>query len=126
MTGERGQPGSSRFPGLRYLPVQLVLVDAQILCDVTRRFLVFPGQRCCLGFKFLGVHPPYFVLFSRLLLLICYNSRLSLCLPDGVRSKIRPGTMTEHDLALSRDMLLTSPVLKPGDIIINDHRGKAL
>jgi hypothetical protein len=29
--------------------------------------------------------------------------------------------MTEHDLALSRDMLLTSPVLKPGDIIINDR-----
>ena len=33
------------------------------------------------------VHPPFFVLFSHLLLLICYSSRLSSCPPDGVRSK---------------------------------------
>jgi hypothetical protein len=39
----------------------------------------------------------------------------------GVIEEIRLGIITEHDLALSRDMLLTSPTLKPGDIVINDR-----
>jgi hypothetical protein len=39
----------------------------------------------------------------------------------GVIEEIHLGTITEHDLALSRDMLLTSPTLKPGDIVINDR-----
>lgn len=39
----------------------------------------------------------------------------------GVIEEIRLGAITEHDLALSMDMLLTSQVLKPGDIVINDR-----
>jgi hypothetical protein len=39
----------------------------------------------------------------------------------GVIEEICFGTITEHDLAVSRDMLLTSPMLKPGDLIINDR-----
>jgi hypothetical protein len=57
VSGERGESGSCRFPSPLYPPVQLVLVDTQIQRDLTRRFLVFPGQDCRFGFKFLGVHP---------------------------------------------------------------------
>jgi hypothetical protein len=39
----------------------------------------------------------------------------------GVIEEIRLGTMSEHDLSLSRDMILTSPQLKPGDVLINDR-----
>jgi hypothetical protein len=69
-----------------YPPIQLVLVDAQIQRDLTRRFLVFPGQGYYLGFEFPGVHPPFLVLLSRLFLLLHYISRLFLYLPDRVRS----------------------------------------
>jgi hypothetical protein len=39
----------------------------------------------------------------------------------GVIEEIRYGTITEHDLSLSRDMLLTSAVLKPSGLLINDR-----
>jgi hypothetical protein len=64
----------------------MVLVDAPIQRDLTHWFLVFPGQGYYLGFEFLGVYPPCFVLLSHLFLLLHYISRLFLYLPDGVRS----------------------------------------
>jgi hypothetical protein len=39
----------------------------------------------------------------------------------GIIEEIRLGTIKEHDLTLSRDMILTSTVLKAGDILINDR-----
>jgi len=39
----------------------------------------------------------------------------------GVIEDIRFGTLKEHDLELSREMVLNSPMLKPGDILINDR-----
>ena len=39
----------------------------------------------------------------------------------GVIEEIRFGTMKDHDLTLSRDIILKSPVLKPGDVLINDR-----
>jgi hypothetical protein len=39
----------------------------------------------------------------------------------GVIEDIRFGTLKEHDLELSRDMILNSPMLKPMDILINDR-----
>jgi hypothetical protein len=39
----------------------------------------------------------------------------------GVIEEIRLGTIKEHDLPLSRDMILNSPMLKPGDILVNDR-----
>jgi len=39
----------------------------------------------------------------------------------GIIEDIRFGTMKDNDLELSREMILGSPVLKPGDIIINDR-----
>jgi hypothetical protein len=39
----------------------------------------------------------------------------------GVIEDIRFGTIKEHDLELSREMILNSPMLKPGDILINDR-----
>jgi hypothetical protein len=39
----------------------------------------------------------------------------------GVIEEIRMGTMSEHDLSLSQDMLRHSPQLKPGDVLINDR-----
>jgi hypothetical protein len=39
----------------------------------------------------------------------------------GIIEEIRLGTMKEHDLTLSLDILLKSPVLKPGDVLINDR-----
>ena len=40
---------------------------------------------------------------------------------SGVIEDTRFGTLKAHDLELSRDMILNSPVLKPGDILINDR-----
>jgi hypothetical protein len=40
---------------------------------------------------------------------------------SGVIEDIRFGTIKEHDLELSREMILNSPVLKPTDILINDR-----
>jgi hypothetical protein len=40
---------------------------------------------------------------------------------SGIIEEIEIGTMKTHDLALSRDILLNSPVLKPGDILIEDR-----
>jgi len=40
---------------------------------------------------------------------------------SGIIEEIRFGTMKEHDLELSRDMILNSPMLKPMDILINDR-----
>jgi hypothetical protein len=70
VSGERGQSGARCLPGLLYPPVQLVLVDTQILCDLTHWFLVFPGQGYHFGFKFLGVYPPFFALLSHRFLLV--------------------------------------------------------
>ncbi|MCF8002483.1 MAG: transposase [Halanaerobiales bacterium] len=39
---------------------------------------------------------------------------------EGVMEEIEIGTMKTHDLNLSKDILLNSPALKPGDKIIND------
>ncbi|GMO43895.1 MAG: hypothetical protein Ta2B_24570 [Termitinemataceae bacterium] len=39
----------------------------------------------------------------------------------GVIEEIRFGSISEHDLTLCRDMILTSQVLKQGDILINDR-----
>lgn len=39
----------------------------------------------------------------------------------GIIEEIRFGPVNEHDLTLSRDMLLTTPAFKPGDILINDR-----
>jgi hypothetical protein len=39
----------------------------------------------------------------------------------GVIEEICLGTISEHDLSLCRDMILKSPALKPGDILINDR-----
>lgn len=39
----------------------------------------------------------------------------------GIIEDIRFGQIQDHDLALSREMILTSPCLKPGDILINDR-----
>jgi len=39
----------------------------------------------------------------------------------GVIEDIRFGTIKDHDLELSREMILNSPMLKPGDILINDR-----
>lgn len=39
----------------------------------------------------------------------------------GLIEDIRFGPLNKHDLALSEEMLKTSPVLKPGDILINDR-----
>ena len=40
---------------------------------------------------------------------------------SGIIEEIRFGTMKDHDLELSRDMLLNSDMLKPTDIVINDR-----
>jgi hypothetical protein len=40
---------------------------------------------------------------------------------SGVIEDIRFGTIKDHDLELSREMILTSPMLKPGDMLINDR-----
>ena len=39
----------------------------------------------------------------------------------GVIEEIRFGPLNTHDLTLSEEMLRTTPVLKPGDILINDR-----
>ena len=39
----------------------------------------------------------------------------------GVIEEIRFGTIKDHDLELSRDMILNSPILKAGDSLINDR-----
>ena len=39
----------------------------------------------------------------------------------GMIEEVCFGSISEHDLSLSRDMILTSPVLKPGDILICDR-----
>jgi len=39
----------------------------------------------------------------------------------AVIEDIRFGTIKQHDLDLSREMILTSEMLKPGDILINDR-----
>lgn len=39
----------------------------------------------------------------------------------GIIEEIRFGSINTHDLELSREMLMTSPVLKSGDILINDR-----
>ena len=39
----------------------------------------------------------------------------------GLIEEIRFGSINTHDLTLSRDMVMTSQVLKPGDILINDR-----
>ncbi len=39
----------------------------------------------------------------------------------GIIEEIRFGTMKDHDLSLSRDIILNSPILKPGDSLINDR-----
>lgn len=39
----------------------------------------------------------------------------------GLIEEIRFGSINMHDLALSREMVKNSPVLKPGDILINDR-----
>lgn len=40
---------------------------------------------------------------------------------SGVIEDIRFGSLNTHDLTLSSEMLITSPVLKSGDILINDR-----
>lgn len=40
---------------------------------------------------------------------------------SGIIEEIRFGPLSTHDLMLSKDMLLTSPILKDGDILINDR-----
>ena len=40
---------------------------------------------------------------------------------SGIIEEIRFGPLNTHDLTLSEEMLRTSPVLKPGDILINDR-----
>jgi hypothetical protein len=40
---------------------------------------------------------------------------------SGVIEDICFGTLKTHDMELSRDMILNSPMLKPGDILINDR-----
>lgn len=39
----------------------------------------------------------------------------------GLIEEIRFGSVNIHDLNLSREMVMTSPALKPGDILINDR-----
>lgn len=39
----------------------------------------------------------------------------------GVIEDIRMGSIKQHDMALCKDMILSSPMLKPGDILINDR-----
>jgi len=39
----------------------------------------------------------------------------------GIIEDIRFGTIKDHDLELSREMILESPMLKPGDDLINDR-----
>ncbi len=39
----------------------------------------------------------------------------------GILEEIEFGGIKTHDLALSREMILNSKVLKPGDILINDR-----
>jgi len=39
----------------------------------------------------------------------------------GILEEVKIGTIRQHDLELSREMVLTSKVLKPGDILINDR-----
>lgn len=40
---------------------------------------------------------------------------------SGVIEDIRFGSLNTHDLTLSKEMMLTSPVLKSGDILVNDR-----
>ena len=40
---------------------------------------------------------------------------------SGIIEDIRLGTIKEHDMELSREMILGSPMLKPGDMLINDR-----
>jgi hypothetical protein len=40
---------------------------------------------------------------------------------SGIIEDIRFGTIKDHDLELSREMILCSPMLKPNDILINDR-----
>ena len=40
---------------------------------------------------------------------------------SGIIEEIRFGSINTHDLTLSKDMILTSPILKTGDILINDR-----
>ena len=86
VSGKRRQSAPLSLPCPLYPPVPLVLVNAHIQGDLTHWFPVFPGQGYHLGFKFRGIYPPFFVLLSRLLLLLHYISRLFLYLPDGIRS----------------------------------------
>lgn len=39
----------------------------------------------------------------------------------GIIEDIRFGSLNTHDLTLSKEMLMTSPILKSGDILINDR-----
>lgn len=39
----------------------------------------------------------------------------------GIIEDIRFGPLDKHDMKLSKDMMLNSPMLKPGDILINDR-----
>lgn len=40
---------------------------------------------------------------------------------SGIIEEVRFGPLNTHDLTLSQDMLMTSPMLKNGDILINDR-----
>lgn len=40
---------------------------------------------------------------------------------NGIIEDTRFGSISTHDLELSRDMILNSPMLKPGDLLINDR-----
>lgn len=40
---------------------------------------------------------------------------------SGIIEEIAFGSINTHDMTLSRDMLLNTPMLKPGDILINDR-----
>ena len=40
---------------------------------------------------------------------------------SGIIEEIRFGPLNRHDLSLSEEMLRTTPMLKPGDILINDR-----
>ena len=39
----------------------------------------------------------------------------------GILEEVKLGSLKQHDLELSRDMILKSKMLKPGDILINDR-----
>jgi hypothetical protein len=75
-----------RFPKNPHPPARRRAADTQILGSQDNRLFLSLRQHHCLSFAFLLVYPPFFLCFTLLLLSFCCITRLSFCLPVGVKS----------------------------------------